>query len=85
MKPYCTKQDDGSMLFEWVAPEARFCINIEVDPSESGWCFVTKDGTQNCSGYLPAEFLSLLTALPFSEPLPSALDEGERRWIEGIE
>ena len=61
MKPYYTELENGSILIEWVAPDVRFCINIEVDPSESGWCFVTKDGTGSDSGYLPPEFVRLLT------------------------
>jgi len=61
MKPHYTELEDGSILIEWIAPDVRFCINIEVDPSESGWCFVTRDGTQNDCGYLPPEFMRLLT------------------------
>ena len=61
MKPYYTELENGKIMIEWIASDVRFCINIEVDPSESGWCFVTKDGTQNYSGYLPPEFVRLLT------------------------
>lgn len=64
MKPHFIKLEDGSILIEWIAPDVRFCINIEVNRSESGWCYVTKDGKENDSGYLPPDFLQLLKPLP---------------------
>ena len=61
MQPYFQKLPDGSILIEWVSPDARFCINIEPKVEESGWCYVTKDYSHLDSGLLPPEFLRLLT------------------------
>jgi len=71
MKPYCTKSESGAIMFEWIALDVRFCITIEVDPSESNWCFVTKDGVGNDSGYLPPELLRLLTGMKNEKDNPA--------------
>ena len=47
MKPYYTKLEDGSAIVEWVSPDVRFGINIELNPEESGWFYVTKDFSKN--------------------------------------
>lgn len=60
MKSHYTELKDGSILIEWAGVDVRFCINIELDPSASGWCYVTKDGKENDSGVLPPEFVRLL-------------------------
>ena len=56
MKPYVRQVEDGSILFEWISKNHRFCISIEPNIVESSWFFVSKDGTME-SGYLPSELI----------------------------
>lgn len=62
MKPYYTKLEDGSAILEFISPDVRFGINIELNSDESGWFYVTKDFSKNESGLLPPEFQRLLTS-----------------------
>ena len=79
MKPYYTKLEDGSAIVEWVSPDVRFGINIELNPEESGWFFVTKDFSKNESGLLPPELQRLLTPLA-----PDSLKAGDLSLPESV-
>ena len=80
MKPYYTKLDDGSAILEFVSPDVRFGIGIELNHEESGWFYVTKDMSKNESGLLPPEFQSLLTKRAVDEAYCAAncIDDPEK-------
>lgn len=59
MKAYVFHPDDGSTLYEWIDKDFRFGISVEIDPVETGWYFVHRDGTME-SGKLPDELLRRL-------------------------
>jgi len=36
------REDDDSIIIEWIFPDIRFGLNIEKDKKESGWHVVSK-------------------------------------------
>ena len=44
-KIYAHKEEDDSIVVEWIFPDFRFGLNIEKDKKESGWHVVSKQIT----------------------------------------
>jgi len=63
-------EDENEINVEFIHPEARFGIWFDKkNPSESGWCWVTKDFSIHASGYMPTELMRWLrrAAIAFLE------------------
>jgi hypothetical protein len=59
MIAHASHDQDGSILLEWIADDRRVGITIEIDPKESAWYYVCRDGTLE-HGSLPAELLDII-------------------------
>ena len=56
--------EDGSVLMEWIFPNLRIGLSIEVDPTESGWYVVSDNtlGLIHASGYLSDSVVNWLVS-----------------------
>jgi hypothetical protein len=61
MKPLVHKQQDGSMLIEWISKDCRFGLCLEKNKEENSWYYISrcKNELQE-DGLLPFEIIDFI-------------------------